>query len=568
MAAAKKSPAHKRLAPTTATNHNKTDAKRTASKRETPSVVETTAELPAVAECSIPEGEPQTPNAADNSGAAVETATTPDCKVMPLSPGQGINDFLMSELSREQMSSFLETGVLPFEISGVTARPALSPEFAGLVSATSANEVAAGDDPVWRAANAAIWKTLDVITERCEVTDDAASIAIQWLEQLKYELPIGSGEPFARLRQWICEDVDRQEVAANWMHVGAADSCCKLLFSIRQLKRAGLGDRPTVGPDWLVFDLFDSRYPKSFVYPECYERICQEWLNLEVLVNHSCRHIGVGQFPSTLFQPPETVDGIKAQGGAPAVMKEWTGAVCHDSEAWQWVYSKLKSYFARQLEVIERSLMNALVCRGEVPIGWEPGAGDAYPCFPPITPPFLAHHVKKVRDWYVSPITRGAGPSIACLLPDACRELRNVRRSFSSPPFRSLGLELPSGFTDSPSDMNDAEKQLESVLNVLNPAPIKPTATTSDEDAKPMGATGKTTKRKRGRPKGAVANDPKRDKKIAEAWAKGHGQYASQEALAGELRIDKAEVVAALDRHRKRLAKPETIVVEKHCQGR
>jgi len=87
------------------------------------------------------------------------------------------------------------------------------------------------------------------------------------------------------------------------------------------------------------------------------------------------------------------------------------------------------------------------------------------------------------------------------------------------------------------------------------------------EDAEPKGTAGEADKPKRGRRKGSVASDPKRDRQIVEAWAKGFGEFASLEALASEFRIDKADVVAALDRHRKRLAEPETIRAGKSRQG-
>lgn len=64
---------------------------------------------------------------------------------------------------------------------------------------------------------------------------------------------------------------------------------------------------------------------------------------------------------------------------------------------------------------------------------------------------------------------------------------------------------------------------------------------------------------KRGRRKGFPASDVKQDQRIADAWKKGIGQYASQAELATALDITKPDVVAALDRHRKRLGKSESI---------
>ena len=63
-------------------------------------------------------------------------------------------------------------------------------------------------------------------------------------------------------------------------------------------------------------------------------------------------------------------------------------------------------------------------------------------------------------------------------------------------------------------------------------------------------AIGKPAKLRRGRRKGVPASDVKEDQRIADAWAT--GQYASLEELATAFGITKPDVVAALDRHRKR----------------
>lgn len=62
----------------------------------------------------------------------------------------------------------------------------------------------------------------------------------------------------------------------------------------------------------------------------------------------------------------------------------------------------------------------------------------------------------------------------------------------------------------------------------------------------------KTSKPKRGRKKGAVASDVKRDQRIVEAWAKGYGQYESLEAVGRAFGLTREEVTNAIDRHRKR----------------
>ena len=78
-----------------------------------------------------------------------------------------------------------------------------------------------------------------------------------------------------------------------------------------------------------------------------------------------------------------------------------------------------------------------------------------------------------------------------------------------------------------------------------------------NEHGELMGRDGKTyfgvkPNGKRGRRKGVPTSDVELDKRIAEAWAKGYGEYASLNELATAFGITKLDVVAALDRHRKR----------------
>ena len=95
-----------------------------------------------------------------------------------------------------------------------------------------------------------------------------------------------------------------------------------------------------------------------------------------------------------------------------------------------------------------------------------------------------------------------------------------------------------------------------SALMRLLAKPVEPQAgTLADGDGAVGGqgeADGKPAKRQRGRRKGVPASDAKLDQRIADAWAS--GQYASQEELATAFGITKPDVVAALDRHRKRQA--------------
>ena len=86
------------------------------------------------------------------------------------------------------------------------------------------------------------------------------------------------------------------------------------------------------------------------------------------------------------------------------------------------------------------------------------------------------------------------------------------------------------------------------------PKPVEPQAETltggDDTAGGRVEAIGKPAKLRRGRRKGVPASDVKEDQRIADAWAT--GQYASLEELATAFGITKPDVVAALDRHRKR----------------
>ena len=108
------------------------------------------------------------------------------------------------------------------------------------------------------------------------------------------------------------------------------------------------------------------------------------------------------------------------------------------------------------------------------------------------------------------------------------------------------------GLVDFCVDLNDLERAL-----------ADPQAKTL-ADGKPKG---EAAKGKRGRRKGVPASDVKKDQRIAEAWAKGYGEYAFQEELATAFGITKPDVVTALDRHRKRQAKPESIRAGKRRQA-
>ena len=110
--------------------------------------------------------------------------------------------------------------------------------------------------------------------------------------------------------------------------------------------------------------------------------------------------------------------------------------------------------------------------------------------------------------------------------------------------------------------LDDVPKQ-ETEVNSKPPKPVERQAGTLAGGQ----LNGKPAKGKRGRRNGVPASDAKQDQQIADAWAKGFGQYASQEELATAFNLTKPDVVAALDRHRKRLGKSESIRAGKRRQA-
>ena len=116
-------------------------------------------------------------------------------------------------------------------------------------------------------------------------------------------------------------------------------------------------------------------------------------------------------------------------------------------------------------------------------------------------------------------------------------------------------------------DWELVSQELDAELKWLASLPEKPPGG-NDAGGGKVGAVGKLAKGNRGRRKGAVDSNVKHDQRIAEAWAKGFGEYASQEKLATAFGITKRDVVTALDRHRKRLPTPETIRDGKRRQAK
>ena len=168
-----------------------------------------------------------------------------------------------------------------------------------------------------------------------------------------------------------------------------------------------------------------------------------------------------------------------------------------------------------------------------------------------------------------------------CQVDGLVRELRNCRRTF-----HAWGLPIDTDWVGDPPDCSTAEDRLVATTNRLRkyrqaameklgtwhsdaqigrmPVPelLSKMATASTDPARRTGGGEKSpptaTSGKTGRPKGKNVSDPKVDKQIYDLWMKGH--FISKSEFANNLPsslsdLDLQNVAAAIDRHRKRLAK-------------
>lgn len=168
-----------------------------------------------------------------------------------------------------------------------------------------------------------------------------------------------------------------------------------------------------------------------------------------------------------------------------------------------------------------------------------------------------------------------------CQVDDLVRELRNCRRTF-----HAWGLPIDTDWVGDPPDFSVAEDRVMAVIKGLHnyrhfaleelgplysdavisrmsvPDLLAKMATAStDPSRRPSGGKKgqpKDNSGKTGRPKGKTVSDPKVDKQIYDLWMKGH--FISKSEFANNLPsslsdLDLQNVAAAIDRHRKRLAK-------------
>ena len=223
---------------------------------------------------------------------------------------------------------------------------------------------------------------------------------------------------------------------------------------------------------------------------------------------------------------------------------DWQDATGHPFTTERRAFADVLRLFTGWRDELEREIQ----ARGELPPGWE-ATDSTWPDGPIKT-------VEHLREW-LSSWLRGIHQARSSsrsnpenYLDDVQRELRNTRRAT-----RAWFISLPTEFNDKPADIHDAERQLELLIDGLAPP-------AGDVKAE---ANGEPTKPRRGRRKGTDASCLDSDRRLAEAWKT--GRYRTYADLDHEKQLPPGEAKAAVDRHRKRQAKPETIRAGKRSQG-
>lgn len=379
------------------------------------------------------------------------------------------DDVQPPDLTPEQLQQCSELTRCP--AGEVVAVPAIRGAFAQGDAPTPIDEGAAADDPAWvrvefemTVAGSGILCLLEH-ADSSQLSEAETAIAMPWIERLGWAIPNLDASPQQRLLAWIGEN--DAELALDWLLVGRAKSCCELLAHVRRLRESGLGQKPIIGSLWLV----DTERPGSRAsdtpdwYRAAFESICRDFQNLELLLDHAFRWLRIPPLPSENFRFEATVADIDKRGGAAAEMKRWTSAVCSESDAWRWIYDRVKSYFANQITRIEVALAWYIVRLQEVPHGWESARERHYPVFPIKNVDDLRTYAKSAHQQIAASRSSNQVRPLV-ILPDAQMVLRNVRRSL-----REWAIPEPEGFTDNPTDIHEAERQLELVVDSrLNPS--------------------------------------------------------------------------------------------------
>lgn len=357
------------------------------------------------------------------------------------------------------------TELMSYPTGEVVAVPAIRGAFGRENSPPQIDDGAAADDPVWVLCDREIIIAGSVILRLLEhaassqLSEADAAIAMSWIERLGWAIPNPDASPQQRLLVWIGEN--DAKMALDWLLVGRAKSCCEMLSRVRRLREAGFGQQPIIGAQWLV----DADRPGSRAsdtsdwYRAAFESICRDFQNLEILLDHAFRWLRIPRLPPENFHFDDTAADIDKRGGAAAEMKKWTSAVCSESEAWRWIYDRVKSYFAVQLAAIDVALAWYIVRLQEVPHGWESARERHYPDFPIKTADDLRSYAKSAHQQIAASRSSNLVRPLV-ILPDVQMVLRNVRHWL-----REWATPEPEGFNDNPTDIHEAERQLELVVD-------------------------------------------------------------------------------------------------------
>ena len=293
--------------------------------------------------------------------------------------------------------------------------------------------------------------------------------ALYWLSRFGIELsPEGNtidrvvgflrapqkNQQFAKLRErfpnWKCDAQTIVRCCSDTLWLGAADSCCELACRIRYLNQ--------------IAEIIPYENKRDAVgFRNQYSEICRKVKLYDDLIGCSIENLGLSS-PDLVdwnFPSPADLDQISILDAEIRIF----GYSTNETHAWANFCHQLEDLHAKGVTRFRESIHTEILKRNEVPVGWEPlRDDDARPIYPE-APIRKIHDLQNWLQLWLVCVQDAHGrrfPRPDRYFDDACRELRNTRKSL-----RSWKIRLPTGFDDTPPDIHAAERQLELILDFL-----------------------------------------------------------------------------------------------------